>query len=187
MKPKERRDRLFKKSRPNIRPLEIETEEGIGKDMAVLWAAYTHNTFQEMPEGMDQTEFTEYMMGILSPFMYGWIIEDRTSKFKEGHGPVGMMTAFYNGWELEPHYEAFSWASKRNILRSIVSFLQMMRYDKSIGVVVVNSLDKTRNLFKHVTRYGVLRYLDCIPDGDRDGNRHIFYVRGRNERHHKNR
>jgi len=40
MKPKERRDRLFKASRPNIREMKLVDENGYTQDMKILWGAY---------------------------------------------------------------------------------------------------------------------------------------------------
>jgi len=50
MKPKERRDRSFKDSRPNIREMKLVDENGYTQDMKILWGAYKkakrrqHNT-----------------------------------------------------------------------------------------------------------------------------------------------
>lgn len=182
MTPKEHRDLLFKTGRPYIRPIELIRDDAVGKDMGVLWGAYKRDSFEDMPE-LAQAEFADFMLDLAANYTMGWIIEDKNSQFKDGFGPIGMVMAVYNGWELEPHFEPFSWASPRNILRATVSFFQMMRYDKSIGIVNVYSLNRDKRFFKHVTHYGVLRYLGCIPHGDVRGDRHIFFVRGRgNER-----
>lgn len=180
MKPKERRDRLFKTSRPNIREMELFGESGFGKDMGILWAAYQRGTFGDNLD-VSQEDFARTLVNEVDQYQKRWMIEDKNSQFAEGEGPIGMMAAVYNGWELEPHFDAFEWATPRNILRAIVSFLQMMRYDRSVGVVNVYTLNKDKNFFKHVTEYGVLRYLGKIPDGDERGDRHIFYTRGRKD------
>lgn len=185
MKPKERRDRLFKTSRPYIRPIEVVNGHGIGKDMGVLWAAYERDSF-DMPE-VSKEDFAEYMTEVAATYQKRWMIEDNNANFADGKGPIGMMMAVYNGWELEPHFEAFSWATPRNILRAVVGFLQMMRYDKDIGIVNVHSLKQDKKFYKHVTQYGVLRYLDMIPDGDIRGDRYFFYVRGRKDGQHSRR
>ena len=177
LKPKEHRDRLFKNGRPHIRAMELVKDDQVGPDMGVLWAAYKQDGF-DLPE-MDQTQFADFMLDVASQYTMGWVIEDANPKFKDGRGPVGFVTAVYNGWELEPHFEPFPWATPKNVLKSAVSFFQMMRYDKNIGVVNVYSLNKDKRFFKHVTRYGVLNYLGRIPHGDVRGDRHIFYIRGR--------
>jgi len=182
MKPKERRDRLFKKSRPNVRPIELMKQGQIGKDMAILWAAYQQNTFTDhIPDNLTQEQFTEFWLDMASRYNAGWMIEDRNPSFADETVPVGMMMAYHNGWELEPHFEGFAWATPRNKLRSVVGFLQMMRYDREVGVVNVHSLKKDKRFFKHVAKYGVLNYLGLIPHGDARGDRHIFYVRGRKQ------
>lgn len=177
MKPKERRDRLFKTSRPNIRELTLVDQHGYTKDMAILWGAYKQGAFN-LPD-VSQEEFATIMADSIAEFQKKWMIEDNTSKFESGYGPVGMVYAVYNGWELIPSIELFSWASTRNKLRAAVSFLQMMRYDKTIGIVSVNSLKDSKNFFNHVSKYGVLKYVGKIPDGDERGDKYLYYIRGR--------
>lgn len=177
MKPKERRDRLFKTSRPNIREMSLVDQQGYTKDMGILWGAYKQGTFGDPIAS--QEDFADFMMGEVEPYAKKWLIEDSNTNFEEGYGPVGMMCAVYNGWELEPHFEPFAWASTRNTLRAVVSFLQMMRYDKTVGIVNVYSLKDSKNFFNHVSKYGVLKYAAKIPDGDVRGDRYIYYIRGR--------
>lgn len=177
MTPKERRDRLFKSSRPNVRELDFSN----AKDMAVLWEAYKRDTFSSMlPDEMEKPEFINAMMQVLSGYNAGWMIEDKTPAFKDEAAPVGIMVAAANDWEMEPHFEPFPWATSRNRLRAVTAFLQKMRYDKDVGIVNVHALNKDKRFFKHIAKnYGVLNYLGRIPHGDARGDRHIFYVRGR--------
>lgn len=176
MTPKERRDRLFKTSRPNVRPLDFSNIS----DMGILWAAYERGSFPDLPEDMEKTEFVNVMLDLAEHYDLGWMIEDTTNAFAEGKAPIGVMMAKTDGWEIEPHYENFTWASARNKLRAVTAFLQMMRYDKTVGVIKVHSLTKDKRFFKHLAKnYGVLNYLGCIPHGDYRGDQHIFYVKGR--------
>jgi len=173
-KPKYYRDLLFKGERPNIRPIDLN------KDLGILWAAYTKESFKNLPEGASQKEFADFFLTLASEYTKGWIVEDNNKSFKDGYGATGIFFAVDNGYELEPHFEKFSWASRRNTLRSIVSFLQMMRYDKDVGVVNVYANDyNNMNYFKKLHKYGVLNYVGTVPHGDIKGDRHIFYVRGK--------
>lgn len=151
--------------------------------MAILWAAYKKGSF-DMPE-MTQEEFADYWVSVAGEYQKRWLIEDENSNFSEGKGPIGVMMAVYNGWELEPHFEKFAWATPKNVLKGIVGFLQMMRYDKEVGIVNVYSLKRDAKFYKHVTNYGVLRYFDKIPNGDIRGDRYIFHTRGRKEVRHE--
>ena len=177
MKPKERRDRLFKTSRPNIRELSLVDQQGYTKDMAILWGAYQQGSF-DLPEA-SQEEFAQVITEAINDYQKKWMIEDKNAKFNDGYGPIGMVYAAYNGWELVPSLELFSWASTRNKLRAAVSFLQMMRYDKSVGIVSINSLKDDKDFYNHVSKYGVLRYAAKIPNGDENGDKYIYYIRGR--------
>jgi len=177
MKPKERRDRLFKTSRPNIREMELVNQQRYTKDMSILWGAYKRGSF-DLPD-ISQEDFAEVMIGATGPYQKKWMIEDSNSKFSDGYGPIGMVCAAYDGWELTPSLEMFSWASPRNALRAAVSFFQMMRYDKGVGIVSINSLKDEKNFYNHVSRYGVLKYIAKIPNGDERGDRYMYYIRGR--------
>lgn len=177
MKPKEYRDRLFRTGKPNIREAELWNGENYGKDMAVLWATYKKGMFGDLD--ISQEDFSEYILDEAAQYPKRWVIEDKNSNFKDGYGPVGLLMAVYNGWEMEPHIEHFPWATTKNKLRSVVSFLQMMRYDKDVGIVNVYAVGKEKRFFKHITKYGVLNYAARIPHGDEKGDRHIFWVRGR--------
>jgi len=178
MKPKQKRDRLFKRGKPYIRPISIMLDDGYGKDMAILWASYKEKSFPVMSDDLSQEEFAEFILNITNDYNKGWIIEDKNSKFKDGYGPIGMMVAVYNGYELEPHYEPFSWSTSRNTLGAIVSFLQMMRYDKTVGIVNVYSLNENKSFFDKVTEYDVLKYATCIPKADMGKDRYIYYIHG---------
>lgn len=177
MKPRERRDRLFKKSRPHIREMNLVNQQGYTKDMAVLWGAYKQGSF-DLPE-TSQEEFAQAMADSVSHYERKWIVEDTNNNFGEGYGPIGMICANYNGWELSPSLEMFSWSSPRNTLRAMISFLQMMRYDKSVGIVVINTLKDGRTSLNHAQKYGVLNYATKIPDGDERGDKYVYYIRGR--------
>ena len=175
MKPKERRDRLFKTSRPNIKEMKLIDENGYTQDMKVLWGAYKQSNPEKI---ISQEDFAETIMNEVDPYHKKWLIEDNNT-FCGGYGPVGMIWANYDGWGLEPQFELFNWATPRNVLRAMVSFLQMMRYDKDIGIVNVHSQKDNRKLFNHVEKYGVLKFATKIPDGDENGDKYIYYIRGR--------
>lgn len=171
---KKNRERLFKHSKPVIRPISLATDEGFGKDMAILWAAYKTGSFDL--EEMDQKEFSEYVLNKTSGFTDGWIVEDYNPKFKESKGPIMAILGIYDGFQLEPHMEKFSWASSRNIIRATVAFLQKMRYDKNIGVINIFSLSKDKKYFDYIRKkYGVLGYVGYVPNGDPRGGKYIYY------------
>ena len=177
---KSKRDRLFRVNRPHIRPIELLNEGNYGKDMAILWAAYKLGSFSDqIDSGLDQKTFANLFLTISAGYNLGWMIEDRNAKFKNEYGPIGLVLAVTNGWELEPHFDAFKWATPKNILKSFVAFFQMMRYDKTVGIVNVHSLQASKNLLDHVTEYGVLRYVTKIPKGDIHGDRFIYYTHGK--------
>jgi len=179
MKPKEARDRLFRDSKPNIRPVSIINEDGsMGKDMGILWAAYLKGTFQNLGK-LTQEEFTEEAIKYFSRYQLAWIIEDRNRKFSSGYGPVGLVVGIFNGWALEPHWIPFSWASARNRLRTAIAYFQMMKYEKDVGVINVFSGEKDYRFFQRIgKKYGVIYYIGKFPRGDFGEDRYMFYGRG---------
>ena len=177
--PKEARAKLFEQSRPEIRPLVAINENGeMGHDMAVLWAAYRMGSFPVFGE-TDQNGFTQLMANYLSRYAFAWVVDDRNGKYPSGFGPIGLIVARYDGWGLEPHFNPFSWSTPRNRLRTVIAYLQMMRYEKSVGIVNVNSGDDHAAIFRKIAKtYGILYYIGKIPRGDHGMDRHIFYGRG---------
>lgn len=177
MKPTQRRDRLFKASRPNVREMSLIDQQGYTKDMGILWGAYKQGSF-DLPE-VTQEDFAQLILNEINPYEKKWIIEDKNNKFESGYGAIGMMCAVYNGWELEPHFEPFSWSTPRNTLRAVVSFLQMMKYDREVGIVNVYALEDVHGFYNHIVDYGVLRFATKIPHGDIRGDRYVYYIRGK--------
>ena len=171
-KPKQARDRLFKHGRPNIRPLEKE-------DLAILWAAYRKGAFENLIGDLDQVSFTDKMISIISKYHWSWVIEDKNPSFSTKEGPVGIMVAKFNGWEMEPHFLPFPWATPRNRIKAIVGFAMMARYEKGIGILNIFSQEKDRDFFKHLgKRYGVMYFVGKVPRGNNGKDRYVFYGRG---------
>lgn len=146
MTPKEKRDRLFKKSRPHIRPLE-------SKDMGWLWAAYKAGSFK-FPEDLTQDEFMQHMNFALSGAKH-YMVEDDNGKFKSGHGPIGMVGIASDEEKIEPAAAVFTWATPRNKLRGFVAFFQWVK-QQDVGECQVRALAKDK-LMQKVCDYGGVR------------------------------
>lgn len=170
------RKRLFRVSKPSIRPF-------ADADIAWLWAAYKHGSFAsyELPE-MDQAAFATFVREQILPRYHAVeLIEDINPAFSAGKGPVALVTSFYDGWRLEPHVDWFSWATKRDVLRGTVAYLQRARWRKDVGVVTVRSLPNTKKLFDRAEKYGVVQFRTKIPFGDPRGHEFIYTSRGNHE------
>jgi hypothetical protein len=178
-KPKAARDRLFKYGRPNIRPLVLQEDGGIGGDMRYLWGAYRKGSFPELGE-LDQAEFTEHFIDYLSEFYTAWIVEDKNYHFPEKYGPIGLIVAQFNGWDMEPVFMPFKWITPKNTLKMIVGFFQMARYQKGIGILNINSDECRLGFLKKVSkRYNVFYYVGKIPRGNMGDDKYMFYGRGK--------
>lgn len=175
---KEKRDRLFKRGRPNVRPLVIEENGKPHKDVGLLWVAYKNGNFKLLPRGMKEPEFFRAVLESSSDNdMY--LIEDLNKEFSTT-GPTAFISATTDGWKLFPHIEFFPWTTKRNMLKAVVSYLQMVRY-KKIGCCVVTVTSETKPLLDKAQEYGVLNYVGKIPNGDSfgRGDEFIYYIRGK--------
>jgi hypothetical protein len=178
-KPKAARDRLFRYGRPNIRELVLREGDGIGGDMRYIWGAYRKGSFPDIGE-MDQSEFTDYFIDYLDQFYSAWIVEDKNYHYPDNYGPVGLIVADFNGWEMEPVFIPFEWITKKNVLKMVVAFFQMARYERGIGILSLSSGEESVNFFmKTAKRYNVIYYVGKIPRANRGDNRYMFYGRGK--------
>lgn len=175
MTPRDKRERLFRHSRPHIRVLEYYDGSEYHKDIKIVWVAYKKAGIPGVPEGLNEIEFVNFIMSFNTDFL---IVEDNNKQYKNG-GPIAIVTILGNNWKLEPHVDFFPWATKKNILRGCVAFFQWARNTRRIGCVVVHALENSKNLFDHVCSYGVLHYVGKIVNGDSRGDEFIYSVKGK--------
>lgn len=180
MTPREHRARLFKSSKPFIRPAMLVQEGGFGDDMGILWAAYKAGSFPLINSGMEMPDFAKAMIAIALTLHEMAIVEDDNKSFQSGRGPVAIIGIRSDGWRHEPHVDYFKWATKRNILRVTIQFLQMARYSKEVGVLIVRSLKDTSGLFMRAAKdYGVLNFVGRVPHGTPRGDEYLFSTMGK--------
>src|SRR5262245_39793762 len=165
MNAKERRERLFKNGRPLVRELHLMNGEGYSKDMGILWAAYKAGSF-DLPQDLEQEKFAEAMSGYLSGFQKTWVVDDKNSGFKSGSGPVALVVGNAIGLVVETQFGFFKWASARNILRSTVSFLNMIKNSSKTGVCLVRAPREKRLLPDHLKDYEMLYYIGRTADNE---------------------
>lgn len=177
---KAKRDRLFKNGRPHIRPLQVYDGEKYHKDLGILWVGYKKTPFEWLKENLEQSEFARAIEHIYKDDDL-LIAEDNNRHFKDKKGPVALFSLSNNGWKYEPHVQFMPWATKKNILRATVAFLQYVRYSKKVGCVVVFSLEDSLTLFDKCCEYGVLHRVGLIPNGDPRGDEWMYTIRGKRE------
>jgi hypothetical protein len=166
----EARKTLFRHSRPNIRAMELA-------DVGWLWAAHK---LQGKPD-MSREEFMTSVSSSLESFPRIYIAEDANAQFSGGVGPIGIFVANYDGWNLEPHVEFFPWATSRNRVKAVVSFLIFQRFQKEVGCIQIHASVKFREFFKRLKKYVPIRVGGKIEGGRPDGADYIFYIRGKRE------
>lgn len=176
-KPKEARERLFRHGKPDIRPMQES-------DLAVLWAAYKlsdkddPNSMKMLGE-MDQHEFTDEMLTYIAGKYAAWMVEDTNTQYGDGYGPVGMVVASFNGWEMEPHLFPFPWATAKNRMKTVVGFMMKARYEKGVGVLNLYAREHDMEFFSKIgKKYGVMYYVGKVPKGLYGDNKYYFYGRG---------
>lgn len=172
MSPKDKRDRLFRKGKPTFRLIEILDGEQYGKDMGYLWAAYKAGSFK-MAGGFNESQFASEIEKLCSEAKV-WMAEDKNKSFRSGAGPVAMLVTLHNGLIVEPRAVHFKWASKKNIVRVVVGFLNMLRYSKKTGICMVKSNKEDVRFFQKMKGFDVLHYMGKPSDTE-----YLFSVRGR--------
>lgn len=177
MTPKQRRDALFRQDRPEVREFQLYDGEEYHKDVKLLWVAHQKQPIYRIPENLSQQEFADFLESTTDG-IDRFVVEDNNKEYN-GFGPVAVGYVVNNGWKYEPHIEFFPWATKKNIIRSVIAGLQYARYSRQIGCVLIHSLEISKNLFDHVCRYGVLHYVGKIVNGDERGDEYIYSVRGK--------
>jgi len=143
-----------------------------------MWVSYQKNPFEGMPEGLSQEQFAQWAEDFSRTFELV-VSEDYNNSYKDGYGIIAVGKVENNGWKYEPHVQFLTWATKKNKLRTIVSFLQMIRYSRKIGCCVLSILSPYKNLYDHVIKYGVLHYVGKIVNGDERGDVYLYSVRGK--------
>jgi hypothetical protein len=173
------RERLFRKSRPFVRPFDME------KDAWVLWAAYDLGSFPNMEKGMKPTQFMRVLASFVASKSSVLLIDDDTSinptkaAFKGKVGPVAMVSVDNYGWRIEPQFDFFFWATRRMRLRAAVSFFQMIRHAKEVGVCVFRAAEKDVPFCDHLRSYELLLPCGKVPFGRPDGDDVLYYIKGR--------
>ena len=173
MNPKQKRDRLFKDSRPKVRRLEVMDGEQYGKDLGILWAAYSAGGFEVLKRDLSQEEF----LGAIQPVLDKsdiWLIEDKNKAFSQGIGPVCLAHSIPDGLGLLVYGDSFPWATKRNSLRCAVSFLWMLMHSKKVGVIFTKQKRTMKKACSHLKEYGVLHYIGKVGE-----DLFLYAVRGR--------
>jgi hypothetical protein len=162
---------LFKKSRPLVR-------KHIESDNKFLWAAYQKGSF-DIQEGLSQEDFLVEMSKKFGSFDHLWMIEDDNKGFRSGRGQVCLVGLKTDGWAYQPTAAFFSWATPKNVLRSMVGFFQMIRYQKDVGVCRVEVLERDMKTLARLKEYGVLFLRGRIPSGSPVGDLFVFSINGR--------
>ncbi len=175
MSPKEKRDLLLR-DRPHVRRCDLTNL----KDVGILWADYQRGNFKA-PPGLSKEQFAEAVKDIALFCEQIWFVEDNTRAFQSGRGPVSLVSVRTDGWKYEPRAHHFSWASKRNKARSVVAFLQMMRYDKEVGACVVFGGEDEKVFLDALRDYGVLYASGKVQHGLPEGTAYIYSIKGKRE------
>ena len=108
-----------------------------------------------------------------------WVIEDDSKGFKAGRGQIGLVGIKTDGWTYEPSAFFYKWATPKNILRSLVGFFQMIRYQKDVGVCIIKSNTKDFKMLARLKNYGVLFLRGRIPSGSQTGDVFLFSIQGK--------
>lgn len=168
-----RRERLLRYTNPFVRPFEWE------RDSWTLWGAYDMGSFPSMPKDLPKEVFAQLLRRHIAGKSQCLLVEEDHKYFRDKRGPVALISIDNYGWKVEPQFDFFMWASKRQRLAAVVSFLQMVRYSKEVGVCVVRVGDADTRFCEHLYKYDLLRMSGKLPNARPDGTENVYYVRGR--------
>lgn len=181
---RERRERLFKRSNPRVRPVDLT------QDAWVLWAAYDLGSFPALKASADKDgvfkkpeEFFAYFRQFAAAKSSVLIVEEDHRYFKQKRGPVAMVCVENNGWRIEPQFDFFHWATRRQRLAAAVSVLNMIRYSKDLGACLLRVGERDEAFCQHVRdRYGLLHFVGKVDHGRPDGDEYLYAVPMKNRR-----
>lgn len=169
---KTRKRRLFRRSRPLVRPFALMDGEAYSKDTGVLWAAYQAGSFKA-PPGMTQAQFVEFVQGLQEGADNLWLVDDDNKGFKSGRGPVALVSSRAVDLIQEPVFVFFKWASCRNVLRVTVAYLTMAKSSTQTGVLLVRASGGQRSVVEHMKHYGLLFFM-----GKSRVDEYLYSIRG---------
>lgn len=161
------------KDRPVFRPLELYQGDQYHPDLGLLWVAHQRRPFK-LIEADTPEAFAESIEQLSQTFELS-IAEDRHKEYEQ-NGPLALVLTMTDGWSVEPRMEFVPWATRKNILRIAVGYLQMVRY-QDYGVCKVSVTSKTdKLLLDHACTYGVLHYVGSIFNGSPEGDEYLYSV-----------
>lgn len=170
---RERRERLFRRSNPRVREFEMQ------KDAWVLWGAYDLGSFPNLKKGLKQEEFFAFLGAFAKTKSSMLLVDEDHKYFREKRGPVALVSIDNYGWRIEPQFDFFFWATPRHRLAAVVSFLNMVRYSKDVGVCVVRADERDRGFCEHLYKYDLLRPVGKIPNAGPSGAEYLYCLAGR--------
>lgn len=125
-----------------------------GKDMATLWAAHKAGSFKL--HDMPQEEFAEAILETLMQYDSAWIVEDSSTKYSSGRGPVAIILITTDGFVIRPNVDYFKWASPRNVVRTTVAFFNWVRFSKDVSLCVFGSTLESKKLYWRMRELGIM-------------------------------
>ena len=173
MTPKERKDLIFRKSRPEIRKFALMDGEHYSKDVGILWAAYQAKSFA-LREGMTQEEFMVEIDATMHGFQNIWIIDDDTKTYTSGRGPIGLVGANASGLIVEPRFMFFKWATCKNVLKAMVAFLSKVKGSLKTGIILIRTDKERQVIADHMKKYDLMFFV-----GKSAENEYLYSGRGR--------
>jgi hypothetical protein len=124
--PKERRDRLFKSSRPFIRSLQIYDQGNYHKDVGVLWVAHKRRPFYSLKSSLTQEQFAQEISTIAQRSEL-LIVEDENRQ----HKAVALIGIGSNGWKIEPHVSFSNGRTLRIFCEPLSRFFKWSAIERS--------------------------------------------------------
>jgi hypothetical protein len=138
---------------PHIMPMELGDTTAYGRDMKILWAAFK----LEFPgHDLSQEEFAQTRIERFALYDSLWMVEDRNDAFPGQRGAVGMFLVKSDGFIIQPQFKPFKWATRRNVVRSVMAFLNWVRFSRDVGLCVFPATVEAKPMLWRMRDYGIL-------------------------------
>lgn len=85
-----------------------------------------------------------------------------------------MVSAAAQAYIIEPRFVFFKWATIKNKLRCVVSFLNMIRHSRKTGIILMRVTRDNMVIPQHLKDYDLAHYLGRSNDDE-----YLFSLRGR--------
>jgi hypothetical protein len=145
-----------------------------------MWADYQVGNFF-FEKGLSNEEFISSTLKLLAQWDSVWFVEDKSSQYASGNGPIAILGVRTDGWRVEPHLHHFSWSTTRQKLRAWASVLAMLKNSDEIGLILLMVEEKHQKFFDRFVKYNLLFPKGRVSNGLPTGGGFLYTIKGKKQ------